>query len=173
MQLAKTQQVTFIEEFKTYAVMNRFVILPEGYETKIGLWSLINAITDQDTPDAFSMSHYATEHGQISSYCSKIFSPLDIACNIFMINSKDTVIVFDNHRDIEKYVSDESIELKDAYTLYLTKKFLDELIEIDNEEKKAYCKYKINAAKVKINSFEKQIAQYEEILESIESKKDS
>lgn len=165
--LAKTQQVIFIEEFKTYKGIDRFVVLPEGYESKIGLWSLINAITDQDTPDAFSMSHYATEHGQISSYCNKIFSPLDIACNIFMINSKDTVIVFDNHKDIEKYVSDESIELKDAYTLYLTEEFLDRLIELDKEEKKAWCKCKINAAKVKIESFEKQIAQYEEILKSI------
>ncbi len=165
--LAQTRQVIFIEEFKTYKGIDRFVVLPEGYESKIGLWSLINAITDQDNPDAFSMSHYATEHGQISSYCNKIFSPLDIACNIFMINSKDTVIVFDTHKDIEKYVSDKSIELKDAYTLYLTEEFLDRLIEIDKEEKKAWCKCKINAAKVKIESFEKQIAQYEEILKSI------
>ena len=165
--LAKTQQVIFIEEFKTYKDIDRFVVLPEGYESKIGLWSLINAITDQDTPDAFRMSHYATEHGQISSYCDKIFSLLDIACNIFMINSKGTVIVFDNHKDIEKYISDESIELKDAYTLYLTEEFLDRLIEIDKEGKKAWCRCKINAAKVKIESFEKQIAQYEEILKSI------
>ena len=35
--LAKTQKVTSIDEFKTYAGMDRFVVLPEGYESKIGL----------------------------------------------------------------------------------------------------------------------------------------
>lgn len=165
--LAKTQKVTSIAEFKTYTGMDRFVVLPEGYESKIGLWSLINAITDQETPDAFNMSHYSTEHKQISSYCDRVFSPLEAACNIFMIDFEDTVIVFDEYKDLEKYITDAFLELEEVYTLYLTEEFLDQLIEIDNEEKKAWCKSKINAAKVKIDSFEKQIAQYEEILKSI------
>lgn len=165
--LAETKKVTSIEEFRTYAGMDRFILLPEGYETKIGLWTLINSITDQDTSDAFNLSHFAEEHGQISSYCSRIFSPLDIACNVFMIDYKDKVIVFDNHKDIEKYVSDESIELKDAYTLYLTEEFLDRLIEIDKEEKKSYCERKIAYAKSKIKSFENQIKTYEDLLKSI------
>lgn len=165
--LSKTQKVTSIEEFKTYTGMDRFVVLPEGYETKIGLWTLIDAITDQDTLDAFNMSHYSTEHKQISSYCDRVFSPLEAACNIFMIDFEDTVIVFDEYKDLEKYITDAFLELEEVYTLYLTEEFLDQLIEIDNEEKKAWCKSKINAAKVKIDSFEKQIAQYEEILESI------
>lgn len=165
--LAKTQKVTSIEEFKTYTGMDRFVVLPEGYESKIGLWSLINAITDQETPDAFNMSHYSTEHKQISSYCDRVFSPLEEACNIFVIDFEDTVIVFDEYKDLEKYITDAFLELEEVYTLYLTEEFLDQLIKIDNEEKKAWCKSKINAAKVKIDSFEKQIAQYEEILKSI------
>lgn len=165
--LAKTQKVTSIEEFKTYTGIDRFVVLPEGYESKIGLWSLINAITDQETPDAFNMSHYSTEHKQISSYCDRVFSPLEAACNIFVIDFEDTVIVFDEYKDLEKYITDAFLELEEVYTLYLTEEFLDQLIEIDNEEKKAWCKSKINAAKVKIDSFEKQIAQYEEILKSI------
>lgn len=165
--LAKTQKATSIEEFKTYVGMDRFVVLPEGYETKIGLWTLIDAITDQDTPDAFNMSHYSTEHKQISSYCDRVFSPLEAACNIFVIDFEDTVIVFDEYKDLEKYITDAFLELEEVYTLYLTEEFLDQLIEIDNEEKKAWCKSKINAAKVKIDSFEKQIAQYEEILKSI------
>lgn len=162
--LAKTQKVTSIEEFKTYAGMDRFVVLPEGYESKIGLWSLINAITDQDTPDAFSMSHYATSHKQISSYCDRVFSPLEAACNIFMIDFEDTVIVFDEHKDLEKYIADEFVELEEAYTLYLTEEVLDQLIEKDTDEKKRWCKRKIDTAKSEIKSFEKQIAQYEEIL---------
>lgn len=166
--LAQTQKVTSIEEFKTYTSMDRFVVLPEGYETKIGLWSLINAITDQDTPDSFSMSHFAEEHNLISSYCNRVFSPLESACNVFMIDYKDNVIIFDEYKDIELFVENEEIRTEEVYTLYLTKEFLDELIKIDKEEKKTYCKYKINAAKVKINSFEKQIAQYEEIMKSIE-----
>lgn len=166
--LAQTRKITSIEEFKTYTSVDRFVVLPEGYETKIGLWSLINAITDQDTPDSFSMSHFAEEHNLISSYCNRVFSPLDIAFYVFMIDYKDNVIIFDEYKDIEAFVENEEIRTEEVYTLYLTKEFLDELIKIDNEEKKTYCKYKINAAKVKINSFEKQIAQYEEIMKSIE-----
>lgn len=166
--LAQTRKITSIEEFKTYTSMDRFVVLPEGYETKIGLWSLINAITDQDTPDSFNMSHFAEEHNLISSYCNRVFSPLEAACNVFMIDYKDNVIIFDEYKDIEAFVENEEIRTEEVYTLYLTKEFLDELIKIDKEEKKTYCKYKINAAKVKINSFEKQIAQYEEILKSIE-----
>lgn len=166
--LTKTQKVTSIEEFKTYTGMDRFVVLPEGYESKIGLWSLINAITDQETPDAFNMSHYSTEHKQISSYCDRVFSPLEAACNIFMIDFEDAVIVLDEYKDLEKYITDAFLELEEVYTLYLTEEFLDQLIEIDNEEKKAWCKSKINAAKVKIDSFEKQIAQYEEILEALQ-----
>lgn len=165
--LARTQKVTSIDEFKTYAGVDRFVVLPEGYESKIGLWSLINAITDQETPDAFNMSHYSTEHKQISSYCDRVFSPLEAACNVFMIDFEDDVIVFDEDKDLEKYVADAFLELEEVYTLYLTEEFLDQSIKIDNEEKKAWCKSKINAAKVKIDSFEKQIAQYEEILKSI------
>ena len=165
--LAKTQKVTSIEEFKTYTGIDRFVVLPKGYESKIGLWSLINVITDQETPDAFNMSHYSTEHKRISSYCDRVFSPLEAACNIFMIDFEDTVIVFEEYKDLEKYITDAFLELEEAYTLYLTEEFLDQLIEIDNEEKKAWCKSKINASKVKIDSFEKQIAQYEEILKSI------
>lgn len=166
--LAKTQKVTSIDEFKTYAGMDRFVVLPEGYEAKIGLWSLINAITDQDTPDAFNLSHYATSHKRISSYCDRVFSPLEAACNVFMIDFEDEVIVFDERKDLEKYIADEFVELEEAYTLYLTEEFLDQLIEIDTEEKKSWCKSKINTAKVKIESFEKQIAQYEEILEALQ-----
>lgn len=165
--LAKTQKVTSIDEFKTYAGMDRFVVLPEGYEAKIGLWSLINAITDQDTPDAFGLSHYAVKHKQISSYCDRVFSPLEAACNIFMIDFEDTVIVFDEHKDLEKYIADEFVELEEAYTLYLTEEVLDQLIEKDTDEKKRWCKRKIDTAKSEIKSFEKQIAQYEEILKSI------
>ena len=166
--LAQTQKVTSIEEFKTYTSIDRFVVLPEGYESKIGLWSLINAITDQDTPDSFNMSHFAEEHNLISSYCNRVFSPLDTAFHVFMIDYKDKVIIFDEYKDIEAFVENEEIRTEEVYTLYLTKEFLDELIKIDKEEKKTYCKYKINAAKVKINSFEKRIAQYEEIMKSIE-----
>lgn len=166
--LAQTRKITSIEEFKTYTSMDRFVVLSEGYETKIGLWSLINAITDQDTLDSFNMSHFAEEHNLISSYCNRVFSPLEAACNVFMIDHKDNVIIFDEYKDLEAFVENEEIRTEEVYTLYLTKEFLDELIKIDNEEKKTYCKYKINAAKVKINSFEKQIAQYEEIMKSIE-----
>lgn len=166
--LAKTQKSTSIEEFKTYTGMDRFVVLPEGYETKIGLWTLIDAITDQDTPDAFNMSHYSTEHKQISSYCDRVFSPLEAACNIFLIDFEDTVIVFDEYKDLEKYITDAFLELDEVYTLYLTEEFLDQLIEIDNEEKKTWCKRKIGTAKSEIESFEKQIAQYEEILEALQ-----
>ena len=166
--LAKTQKVTSIGEFKTYTGMDRFVVLPEGYETKIGLWSLIDAITDQDTPDSFSMSHYAISHKQISSHCDRVFSPLEAAFNVFMIDFEDTVIVFDEYKSLEKYIADEFVELEEVYTLYLTEEFLDKLIEIDKEEKKSWCKSKINAAKVKIESFEKRIAQYEEILAALQ-----
>ena len=162
--LAKTQKVTSIEEFKTYAGMDRFVVLPEGYESKIGLWSLINAITDQDTPDAFNLSHYATSHKQISSYCDRVFSPLEAACNVFMIDFEDEVIVFDEYKDLEKYIADAFLDLEEAYTLYLTEEVLDQLIEKDTDEKKRWCKRKIDTAKSEIKSFEKQIAQYEEIL---------
>ena len=165
--LSQTQKVTSIEEFKTYTSMDRFVVLPEGYESKIGLWSLINAIADQDTPDSFSMSHFAEEHNLISSYCNRVFSPLEAACNVFMIDYKDKVIIFDEDKDLEAFIENEEIRTEEVYTLYLTEEFLDQLIKIDKEEKKAYCECMINAAKVKINSFEKQIAQYEEILRSL------
>ena len=162
--LAKTQKVTSIDEFKTYAGMDRFVVLPEDYKTQIGLWILIDAITDQETPDAFNLSHYAVEHKQISSYCDRIFSPLSAAFNVFMIDFEDCVILFDEYKDLEKYVADAFLDLEEAYTLYLTEEFLDQLIEIDKEEKKAWCKNKIKTAKSEIKSFEKQIAKYEEIL---------
>lgn len=166
--LAKTQKVTSIEEFKTYAGMDRFVVLPEGYETKIGLWSLIDTITAQETPDAFNLSHYAVKHRQISSYCDRIFSPLEAAFNIFMIDFEDCVILFDEYKDLEKYVEDEFVELEEAYTLYLTEEFLDQLIEQDKEQKKSWCKRKIKTAQSKIESFEKQVAQYEEILAALQ-----
>ena len=162
--LSKTQKVTSIDEFKTYAGMDRFVVLPEGYKTQIGLWILIDAITDQETPDAFNLSHYAVEHKQISSYCDRIFSPLSAAFNVFMIDFEDCVILFDEYKDLEKYVADAFLDLEEAYTLYLTEEFLDQLIEIDKEEKKAWCKNKIKTAKSEIKSFKKQIAKYEEIL---------
>ena len=165
--LSKTQKVTSIEEFKTYTGMDRFVVLPEGYETKIGLWTLINTITDQDTPDAFNMSHFAIEHKQISSYCDRVFSPLEIACNIFMIDFDDEVIVFDEYKDLEKYVADEFIDLEEAYTLYLTEEFLDQLIETDKEEKKAWCERKIAYSATEIKKYQNQIKTYEDLLKSI------
>ena len=140
--LAKTQKVTSIEEFKTYTDMDRFVVLPEGYESKIGLWSLINAITDQEIPDAFNMSNFDTKYGQISSYCDRLFSPLETAFHVFMIDYEDTVIIFDEDKDLEKYIDNEEILPVEAYTLYLTEEFLDQLIERDVEEKKRWCKKK-------------------------------
>ena len=166
--LAKTQNVTSIKEFKTYAGMDRFVVLPEGYETKIGLWSLINVITDQDTPDAFNMSNFDTKYGLISSYCDRLFSPLEAACNIFMIDFEDDVIVFDSCKDLENYITDAFIELEEAYTLHLTEEFLDQLIVKDTEEKKRWCKRKIDAAKSEIKSFEKKIEEYSAFLESLQ-----
>lgn len=166
--LAKTQKVTSIEEFKTYARMDRFVVLPEGYETKIGLWSLINAITDQETPDAFNMSNFDTEYGQISSYCDRVFSPLETAFHVFMIDYEDKVIIFDEYKDLEKYAEDEEVVPEEVYTLYLAEEFLDQLIEIDKEEKKRWCKRKIEAAKSKIKSFEKQIEEYSAFLEALQ-----
>lgn len=162
--LAQSQKITSIEEFRTYIGMNRFVVLPEDYKTQIGLWILIDAITDQETPDAFNLSHYAVEHKQISSYCDRIFSPLSAAFNVFMIDFEDCVILFDEDKDLDKYVADAFLDLEESYTLYLTEEFLDQLIEIDKEEKKAWCKNKIKTAKSEIKSFEKQIAKYEEIL---------
>lgn len=166
--LSKTQKVTSIEEFKTYAGADRFVVLPEGYESKIGLWSLINAITDQETPNAFNMSNFDTKSGRISSYCDRLFSPLDTSFHVFMIDYEDMVIIFDEDKDLEAFIENEEIRPEEVYTLYLTEEFLDQLIEQDKEEKKAWCKRKIDTAKSEIESFEKQIAQYEEILESLQ-----
>ena len=166
--LAKTQKVTSIEEFKTYTGIDRFVVLPEGYETKIGLWTLIDTITDQETPDAFNMSNFDTEYGQISSYCDRLFSPLDTAFHVFMINFNDDVIVFDEYKDLEKYVADEFVELEEAYTLYLTEEFLDQLILKDIEEKKRWCKKHITRAKIKIESYQSKLEMYESLLESLQ-----
>ena len=165
--LAKTQKVTSIDEFKTYTGMDRFVVLPECYETKIGLWTLIDAITDQETLDAFNMSNFDTEYGQISSYCDRLFSPLETSLNVFMIDFEDTVIVFDEDKDLEKYVADAFLELEEAYTLYLTEEFLDQLIEQDKEEKKSWCKKKIAHAKSKIESYQDKLEMYEGLLRSI------
>lgn len=140
--LAKTQKVTSIEEFKTYTGMDRFVVLPEGYESKIGLWSLINAITAQETPDAFSMSNFDTNYGQISSYCDRLFSPLETSFHVFMIDYEDKVIIFDEDKDLERYAEDEEILPEEVYTLYLTEESLDQLIEKDTEEKKRWCNKK-------------------------------
>ena len=114
------------------------------------------------------MSSFDTEYGQLSSYCDRLFSPLDTAFHVFMLDYEDKVIVFDEYKDLEKYAEDEEVVPEEVYTLYLTEEFLDQLIEIDKEEKQAWCKCKINAAKVKIESFEKRIAQYEEILAALQ-----
>lgn len=166
--LSKTQKVTSIEEFKTYAGMDRFVVLPEGYESKIGLWSLINAVTDQETPDSFNMSSFDTEYGRISSYCDRLFSPLDTAFHVFMIDFEDDVIVFDAYKDLEKYVADEFVELEEVYTLYLTEEFLDQLIEKDTEEKKLWFKKHITRTKIKIESYQAKLEMYESLLESLQ-----
>ena len=166
--LAKTQKVTSIEEFKTYAGMDRFVVLPEGYETKVGLWTLVNAVTNQETPDAFNMSSFDTEYGQLSSYCDRLFSPLDTAFHVFMIDYEDKVIIFDEYKDLEKYAEDEEVVLEEVYTLYLTEKFLDQLIEQDKEEKKLWCKKHITRAKIKIESYQNKLEMYESLLESLQ-----
>ena len=166
--LAKTQKVTSIEEFKTYSGMDRFVVLPEGYETKIGPWTLINAVTNQETPDAFNMSSFDTEYGQLSSYCDRLFSPLDTAFHVFMIDYEDKVIIFDEYKDLEKYAEDEEVVPEEVYTLYLTEKFLDQLIEQDKEEKKLWCKKHITRAKIKIESYQNKLEMYESLLESLQ-----
>ena len=166
--LAKTQKVTSIEEFKTYSGMDRFVVLPEGYETKIGLWTLVNAVTNQETPDAFNMSSFDTEYGQLSSYCDRLFSPLDTAFHVFMIDYEDKVIIFDEYKDLEKYAEDEEVVPEEVYTLYLTEKFLDQLIEQDKEEKKLWCKKHITRAKIKIESYQNKLEMYESLLESLQ-----
>lgn len=166
--LAKTQKVTSIEEFKTYSGVDRFVVLPEGYETKIGLWTLVNAVTNQETPDAFNMSSFDTEYGQLSSYCDRLFSPLDTAFHVFMIDYEDKVIIFDEYKDLEKYAEDEEVVPEEVYTLYLTEEFLDQLIEQDKEEKKAWCKKKISSAKLKIESYQNKLEMYESLLEALQ-----
>ena len=166
--LAKTQKVTSVEEFKTYAGMDRFVVLPEGYETKVGLWTLVNAVTNQETPDAFNMSSFDTEYGQLSSYCDRLFSPLDTAFHVFMLDYEDKVIIFDEYKDLEKYAEDEEVVPEEVYTLYLTEKFLDQLIEQDKEEKKLWCKKHITRAKIKIESYLNKLEMYESLLESLQ-----
>lgn len=145
---------------------DKFLELPKDSMNSIGLWSLVDRMTFHEIDDTVDVEIWTNNRTYYLEDSDRIKSVLDKDLfNLVMINSTDTVILFENEAAAKHYLYDHRIDTSNVDILKVDDQLANELIEKTRKDRMYYCDREISKSKTQL----KLLQQYIEDMEALKA----
>lgn len=148
----------------THYCGNKFLELPKDSMNSIGLWSLIDRVTFHEIDDTVDVEIWTNNRTYYIDDSDRIKSVLDKDLfNLVMIDSTDTVILFENETAAKHYILDHRIDTSNVDILKVDDLLAQELIEKTRKDREYYCDRKIATSKYQLKLLQQHIEDIESL----------
>lgn len=146
----------------THSRSNKFLELPKDSINSIGLWSLVDRVTFHEIDDSLDVEIWTNNRTYYVEDSSRIKSVLDKDLfNLVMINSTDTIILFENETAAKHYILDHRIDTSNVDILKVDDSLTKELIEKTRKDREYYCNREIATSKHQLKLLQQHIEDME------------
>lgn len=147
---------------------DKFIELPKDKMNSIGLWSLIDRVTFHEIDDTVDVEIWTNNRTYDIDDSDRIKSVLDKDLfNLVMIDSTDTVILFENEAAAKHYILDHRIDTSDVDILKVDDSLAQELIEKTRKDREYYCDREIATSKYQLKLLQQHIEDMEALKASL------
>lgn len=147
---------------------NKFLELPKDSMNSIGLWSLVDRMTFHEIDDSLDVEIWTDNRTYHIEDISRIKSVLDKDLfSLVMINSTDTVILFENETAAKHYILDHRIDTSNVDILKVDDLLAQELIEKTRKDRMYYCDREISKSKTQLKFLQQHIEDMEALKASL------
>lgn len=147
---------------------DKFIELPKDKMNSIGLWSLIDRVTFHEIDDAVGVEIWTNNRTYYIENSDRIKSVLDNDLfNLVMLNSTDTVILFENEAAAKHYLYDHIIDADKVDILRVDDQLAEELIEKTLQDRVYYCDREISKSKTQLKFLQQHIEDMEALKASL------
>ena len=147
---------------------DKFIELPKDKMNSIGLWSLIDRVTFHEIDDAVDVEIWTNNRTYYIENSDRIKSVLDDDLfNLVMLNSTDTVILFENEAAAKHYLYDHRINTPLVDILKVDDQLANELIEKTRQDRVYYCDREISKSKTQLKFLQQHIEDMEALKASL------
>lgn len=141
---------------------DKFIELPKDKMNSIGLWSLVDRMTFHEIDDTVDVEIWTNNRTYYIDDSDRIKSVLDNDLfNLVMLNSTDTVILFENETAAKHYILDHRIDTSNVDILKVDDSLAQELIEKTRKDREYYCDREIATSKYQLNLLQQHIEDLE------------
>lgn len=147
---------------------NKFLELPKDSMNSIGLWSLVDRMTFHEIDDSLEVEIWTDNRTYYIEDISRIKSVLDKDLfNLVMIDSTDTVILFENEAAAKHYLCDHIINTDKVDILKVDDQLAEDLIEKTRQDRVYYCDREIAKSKTQLKFLQQHIEDMEALKASL------
>lgn len=147
---------------------DKFLELPKDKMNSIGLWSLIDRMTFHEIDDAVDVEIWTNNRTYYIENSDRIKSVLDNDLfNLVMLNSTDTVILFENEAAAKHYLYDHIINADKVDILKVDDQLAEDLIEKTRQDRVYYCDREIAKSKTQLKFLQQHIEDMEALKASL------
>ena len=147
---------------------DKFIELPKDKMNSIGLWSLIDRVTFHEIDDTVDVEIWTNNRTFYVENSDRIKSVLDDDLfNLVMLNSTDTVILFENEAAAKHYLYDHIIDTDKVDILKVDDQLAEELIEKTRQDRVYYCDREIAKSKTHLKFLQQHIEDMEALKASL------
>lgn len=147
---------------------DKFIELPKDEMNSIGLWSLIDRVTFHEIDDTVDVEIWTNNRTFYVEDSDRIKSVLNNDLfNLVMLNSTDTVILFENEAAAKHYLYDHRINTDKVDILKVDDQLAEELIEKTRQDRMYYCDREISKSKTQLNLLQQHIEDMEALKASL------
>ena len=147
---------------------NKFLELPKDSMNSIGIWSLVDRMTFHEIDDSLDVEIWTNNRTYYIDDSDRIKSVLDNDLfNLVMINSTDTVILFENETAAKHYLYDHRIDTSNVDILKVDDLLAQELIEKTRKDRMYYCDREISKSKTQLKLLQQHIEDMEALKASL------
>lgn len=146
----------------------KFLELPEDSMNSIGLWSLVDRVTFHEIEDSLDVEIWTDNRTYYIEDSDRIKSVLDKDLfNLIMINSTDTIILFENEVAAKHYILDHRIDTSNVDILKVDDSLTKELIEKTRKDREYYCDRELAKSKYQLKLLHQHIKDIESLKASL------
>lgn len=147
---------------------DKFIELPKDKMNSIGLWSLVDRMTFHEIDDTVDVEIWTNNRTFYVEDSDRIKSVLDNNLfNLVMLNSTDTVILFENEAAAKHYIYDHRINTSLVDILKVDDQLAEELIEKTRKDRVYYCDREISKSRTQLKFLQQHIEDLEALKASL------
>lgn len=147
---------------------DKFIELPKDKMNSIGLWSLIDRVTFHEIDDTVDVRIWTNNRTFYVEDSDRIKSVLNNDLfNLVMLNSTDTVILFENEAAAKHYLYDHRINTDKVDILKVDDQLTEELIEKTRQDRIYECDRDLALKRYKLKLLQQSIEDLEALKASL------